>query len=741
MTRLKTNILLFLFIIIGFSCINISQKVYAEENCNIIIQNEKDEINVIIHRLNWEDYLSIYNSINYIIEDESISFECKKNMYVECRTEYLRNQRRDSNYNAKSYYDDFNDLTQEEQDLALQHPIAAIKVNECKNYAISKAQEYYTSNGWRNSHDAFRHACWNAMMVKEIGFDLAKAFADAHETEPDSTDPLYELDLEMDLYNNIGRDLALNFGSLSQEDLAKKIMNKVSFGHMKIFSETNELTESNMDGLKTEVAYETADIDSDKIKITRVKLEVEGSFAIPSNLNDRIVCSLGDYAFQNQSQVTMITLPNTIESIGEYCFYNCTNITSIFAQNTKITQIEEGVFYAGSDYLVYLPNGITYVGDYSLATTRPAKLNLSTFDTSSLTYIGQSAFYNCYLNGFEFSNSLTHIGLSAFQSSNLNGTIYLSENIQEIEAWAFYDTDVSTIYIEKSQTASGLESSWNAGIPTIYNCTFTSDKASVLSVNKSSSSLQNVNTAGLISNPTRSGYSFDGWYTSSDYSGTSYTDLYSAPNGTLYAKWNVNSSSGSCISEGTQITLADGTTKRVEELTGNETLLVWDMFNGCYSTAPILFIDSEELNTYNVINLTFSDGTIVKVISDHGFFDATLNKYVYITEESYLDYIGHYFNKGNTNLQLISANIEEEYIRVYSPVTYGHLCYYVNGMLSMPGNTEIFTNIFDIDANTMRYINIEEDINIYGLYTYEEFNEIIELPEEVFNAFNGQYLK
>ena len=95
----------------------------------------------------------------------------------------------------------------------------------------------------------------------------------------------------------------------------------------------------------------------------------------------------------------------------------------------------------------------------------------------------------------------------------------------------------------------------------------------------------------------------------------------------------------------------------VDGLIENQRLVVWDMFNGCYSTAPILFIDSEELNTYNVINLTFSDGTIVKVISDHGFFDATLNKYVYITEESYLDYIGHYFNKGNTNLQLICANI------------------------------------------------------------------------------------
>ena len=29
----------------------------------------------------------------------------------------------------------------------------------------------------------------------------------------------------------------------------------------------------------------------------------------------------------------------------------------------------------------------------------------------------------------------------------------------------------------------------------------------------------------------------------------------------------------------------------------------------------------------------------------------------------------------------------------------------------------------------------------YGLYTYEEFNAIIPLPELVFNAFNGQYLK
>lgn len=197
----------------------------------------------------------------------------------------------------------------------------------------------------------------------------------------------------------------------------------------------------------------------------------------------------------------------------------------------------------------------------------------------------------------------------------------------------------------------------------------------------------------------------------------------------------------SCITEGTKVTLSNGTQVNVENLTGNETLLAWDMFNGCLVSAPILFIDRENIDSYNVINLTFSDGSITKVVSDHGFFDVTLGKYVYITEDTAYDYIGHSFNKGNTNVSLVSVNIQEEYTRVYSPVTYGYLCYYTNGMLSMPGNTEIFANIFSIDSETLRYINVNEDIENYGLYTYEEFNNLIEIDEYVFNAFKGEYLK
>lgn len=198
----------------------------------------------------------------------------------------------------------------------------------------------------------------------------------------------------------------------------------------------------------------------------------------------------------------------------------------------------------------------------------------------------------------------------------------------------------------------------------------------------------------------------------------------------------------SCLAQGSLITLADGSQVAVENLTGNETLLVWNLYTGTYDTAPILFIDSDPLQLYKVINLSFSDGTTVKVISEHGFWDYNLNKYVYLDGNA-ADYVGHWFNKGATRVQLTGVEITEEYTTPYSPVTYGHLCYYVNGMLSMPGGIGGLFNIFDVDAETMRYDEtaMAADIEQYGLFTYEEFAELVPVSEEVFDAFNGRYLK
>ena len=96
-----------------------------------------------------------------------------------------------------------------------------------------------------------------------------------------------------------------------------------------------------------------------------------------------------------------------------------------------------------------------------------------------------------------------------------------------------------------------------------------------------------------------------------------------------------------------------------------------------------------------------------------------------------------------TAVTLVDVEISTEVTVAYSPVTYGHLCYYVNGMLSMPGGIGGLFNIFEIDAETMKYDEeaMAADIAQYGLYTYEELNALVPVPEVMFDAVNGQYLK
>lgn len=228
-----------------------------------------------------------------------------------------------------------------------------------------------------------------------------------------------------------------------------------------------------------------------------------------------------------------------------------------------------------------------------------------------------------------------------------------------------------------------------------------------------------------------------------DYSSTQY--LYTNfVNGELKG---ASSSSGGCVTPDTLITLADGTQVRVDALTGEEELLVWNMETGKLDSAPIMFVDSDPEAEVNIIELVFSDGTAVNVIYEHGFWDYDLNKYVYLDENA-SDYIGHTFAKQNSDalekVQLVDVNITTESTMAYSPVTVGHLCYFVNGMLSMPGGVGGLFNIFDIDPETMTYDleAMERDIAEYGLFTYEEMAELVpELPESMFDAAGGKYLK
>lgn len=206
---------------------------------------------------------------------------------------------------------------------------------------------------------------------------------------------------------------------------------------------------------------------------------------------------------------------------------------------------------------------------------------------------------------------------------------------------------------------------------------------------------------------------------------------------------------GKCVAAGTLVTLADGSMVPVETLTGDERLLVWDLHTGTYGSAPVLFIDSEAEAEYEVIELTFSDGTKVEIIDEHAFWDVDLNRYVYLRADA-ARYIGHRFHRQSEDgrgsweqVHLEAVELVKKTTSAWSPVTEKYLCYYVNGMLSMPGATEGLTNIFEVDAVTMRFDEekMREDIERWGLFTYEEFSALVPVSRAVFEAFGGMYLK
>ncbi len=226
--------------------------------------------------------------------------------------------------------------------------------------------------------------------------------------------------------------------------------------------------------------------------------------------------------------------------------------------------------------------------------------------------------------------------------------------------------------------------------------------------------------------------------------GTTYTSPFNMP--AQKVTINATSKDPVCVTGDTLVTLADGTQKRIDAVTIDDMLLAWNHFTGNYEAVPAAIIFSHGYGNSTVIKLNFSDGTQVKVINIHQFFDAELNKYVSIDETTVADYVGHSFVKQSgdsyTTVALDSYEISQEYIEAYGIISALHYNILVEGILSTdfaPEDYDIF-NYFAFGEGVMFDKEMmQSDIEKYGLYTYEDFADY--LTYEQFVAFNVQYFK
>src|SRR5215510_88991 len=74
-------------------------------------------------------------------------------------------------------------------------------------------------------------------------------------------------------------------------------------------------------------AYET---NNDNVSIIILRYTgTNNVVAIPETINGLPVTSIGDYAFAGKTNLTSVSIANSVTRIGDVAFYYCTNLTNV----------------------------------------------------------------------------------------------------------------------------------------------------------------------------------------------------------------------------------------------------------------------------------------------------------------------------------------------------------------------------------------------------------------------------
>jgi len=207
-----------------------------------------------------------------------------------------------------------------------------------------------------------------------------------------------------------------------------------------------------------------------------------------------------------------------------------------------------------------------------------------------------------------------------------------------------------------------------------------------------------------------------------------------------------------CLVEGTQIMLADGTTKNVEEITYSDLLLVKDLINGGYTYEYPIWIEQSNKATHYTL-ITFEDGSSIKVVGAHSFFDLDMMTFV----DNGVDLrLGARILKMDfdTNGKAYSYGVRISDIKeVYEEVNYYHI--FTTSMFNLISDHVITTYAADYLLDYYGYCDLSNndscDIvldlvkrseimsNPENLYQYSDFDSFV--PYYFYIAFRGEETK
>ncbi|MBE7075428.1 MAG: leucine-rich repeat domain-containing protein, partial [Clostridiales bacterium] len=259
--------------------------------------------------------------------------------------------------------------------------------------------------------------------------------------------------------------------SLSVADDNESVTGNYGFS----FDLKNELSE--MDNAKTISYYENLEEGAITFTISNGEASVKGisssptgfyfdtvwsttgNVVIPSYVKDNSgnvykVTSVAYNAFGNDtlgSQITSISLPNTITTIGGYAFANCKQVTNVTIP-ASVTNIDGMAFAHSGVTNAVFSEGATYVGGFHMCNS----LTNVTIPSSVKT-IGSWAFDGSNLTQINLPEGLETISDNAFAGNDFT-EIYIPKNVKNIGGQAFSNcTSLNNISIPDSVSTIGMQ--------------------------------------------------------------------------------------------------------------------------------------------------------------------------------------------------------------------------------------------------------------------------------------------
>ncbi|MDD4316476.1 MAG: leucine-rich repeat protein, partial [Clostridia bacterium] len=152
------------------------------------------------------------------------------------------------------------------------------------------------------------------------------------------------------------------------------------------------------------------------------------------------ITEIGVSAFQNCTGIEKIDLPYTVTSIEDWAFRGCLALAAInLTQSSLLAEVGEGAFYESALGSFYFPAGVTEIKPYT--------------------------FYNCAALQHVGIDTVTSVGGYAFYGCGVLTMLNLSEQLEYIGDYAFYDCRNAEIPFAK------FDRLLSVGNFAFYNCT------------------------------------------------------------------------------------------------------------------------------------------------------------------------------------------------------------------------------------------------------------------------------